>query len=90
MPRKCNISYLVQLRREGQVEAVRITQFYASPAIVARGDKALVCYRVENAKTVWTVSAEDGAMGCSDALRRVAPTENTTYTLTAEGADGNR
>ena len=34
-------------------EGPRITQFYTTLAQVARGEKALVCYGVENATTVW-------------------------------------
>lgn len=68
--------------------AVRITQFYASPPEVARGEKALLCYGVENAKAV---SLSPPARELSAALSRcvdVEPEATTTYTLTAEGEGG--
>src|ERR1017187_453575 len=34
-------------------EGARITQFYSTLAQVGRGEKALVCYGVENATAVW-------------------------------------
>ena len=70
-------------------EGARITQLYAArPA--ARGEKALVCYGVENAKTVWM---EPPRRELSAALSRcveVFPTADTTYKLTAEGPDGRQ
>jgi hypothetical protein len=69
-------------------EPVRITQLYTSASNVAKGEKALVCYGVENAKTVWL---EPPRQELSAALARcveVTPDATTTYTLTAEGADG--
>jgi hypothetical protein len=68
--------------------AVRITQFYASPPEAARGEKTLICYGVENAKTVWLSPPR---RELSTALSRcvdVEPTATTTYTLTAEGDGG--
>jgi hypothetical protein len=66
-------------------DPAKITQFYASPAAIGRGEKTLLCYGVENAKTVHLAP---GARELSAALSRcvdVEPTETTTYTLTAEG-----
>ena len=63
----------------------RITQFYATSPRLASGEKELLCYGVANAKKV-TLSPP--AQELSAALSRcveVNPTENTTYTLTAEG-----
>lgn len=68
--------------------AVKITQFYASPTEVPRGEKSLLCYGVENAKTV-TLSPPPKEL--SVALSRcvdVTPEATTTYTLTAEGDGG--
>ena len=87
MPAGCSRS---QKPAPKAVEAVRITQFYASPALVARGDKALVCYGVENAKTVWLAPPKTEQWAALTRCVEVAPTENTTYTLTAEGADGKQ
>jgi hypothetical protein len=69
-------------------EPVRITQFYTSPSNIAKGGKALLCYGVENAKTVWL---DPPRHELSAALARcvdVTPDTTTTYTLTAEGLDG--
>ena len=71
-----------------QETGVRITQFYTNVSSVARGDRALLCYGVENAKTV---RLEPPPQELSAALARcveVTPAATTTYTLTAEGADG--
>lgn len=71
-----------------QSSPVRITQFYASPPEAARGEKTLLCYGVENAKTVWL---EPPRRELSTSLTRcieVEPTATTKYTLTAEGEGG--
>jgi hypothetical protein len=70
------------------VEAVRITQFYADSSNVARGQRVLLCYGVENAKTV---RLDPPGQELSAALARcveATPSADTTYTLTAVGADG--
>jgi type IV pilus biogenesis protein CpaD/CtpE len=67
----------------------RITQFYTTSGQVAKGEKALVCYGVENASSVWM---EPPRQELSAALARcveVFPEVETTYKLTAQGADGN-
>jgi hypothetical protein len=64
---------------------VRITQFYASPAQIARGEKTLLCYGVENAKTVWVAPPRRELSAALSRCVDVEPTETTTYTLTAEG-----
>jgi hypothetical protein len=66
----------------------KITQLYASPAEVPRGEKSLLCYGVENAKTV-TLSPPQREL--SAAISRcvdIEPTATTTYTLTAAGDGG--
>jgi hypothetical protein len=69
-------------------EPVRITQFYANTANVAKGEKALVCYGVENAKTVWLDPPRQELSAALTRCVEVTPTVTTTYTLTAEGNDG--
>src|ERR1700720_1370099 len=69
-------------------EAVRITQFYADSSSVARGQRVLLCYGVENAKTV---RLDPPGQELSAALARcveATPSADTTYTLPAGGADG--
>jgi hypothetical protein len=70
------------------VAPVRITQFYADSTSVARGQRVLLCYGVENAKTV---RLDPPGQELSAALARcveATPSADTTYTLTAEGEDG--
>ena len=65
-----------------------ITQFYSTTPSVAKGEKALLCYGVENATKVW---AEPPRQELSVALSRcfeVNPEHETTYLLTAVGPDG--
>jgi hypothetical protein len=70
-------------------ESVRITQFYSTLAQVPRGEKALLCYGVENAAAVWMEPprrplSETALSRCVE----IWPAADTTYKLTAEGADG--
>lgn len=67
---------------------VKIAQFYASTGAVARGEQALLCYGVENARAV---RIEPGVESLPPSYSRcvpVTPNQTTTYTLTAEGEDG--
>ena len=69
-------------------DAARITQFYSTLAQVPRGQTALLCYGVENATAVWM---EPPRHELSVAIARcveISPAADTTYKLTAEGADG--
>ena len=70
---------------ESKSAPVRIAQFYASPAQVARGEKTLLCYGVENARTVWIAPPRKELSAALSRCVDVAPFETTTYTLTAEG-----
>ena len=66
----------------------RITQFYATAPRVARGEKTLICYGVENASAVWL---DPGHKELSAALSRcieVTPTEDTNYVLSAQSPGG--
>jgi hypothetical protein len=69
-------------------DEARITQFYATAPRVARGETALLCYGVENASAVWL---DPGHKELSAALSRcieVTPTQDTTYTLSAQSPGG--
>jgi type IV pilus biogenesis protein CpaD/CtpE len=69
-------------------DEARITQFYATATQVARGEKTLLCYGVENAGSVWL---DPGHRELSAALSRcieVTPTEDTTYVLSAQSPGG--
>jgi hypothetical protein len=71
-------------------EGARITQLYTTSAQVARGEKALVCYGVENAKTVWMEPPRQELSAALSRCVEVFPTADTTYKLTAEGPDGKQ
>ena len=68
--------------------AVRITQFYATLPKLARGEKELLCYGVENAKNVWLSPPKRELSAALSRCIDVDPAETTTYTLTAEGPGG--
>jgi hypothetical protein len=69
-------------------EPARITQFYATAPNLAAGEKSLLCYGVENAKTVWLSPPRHELSAALTRCVEAAPTATTSYTLTAEGADG--
>ena len=56
---------------------------------MARGEKGLVCYGVENAKTVWLSPPRRELSAALSRCVDVEPAETTTYTLTAEGDGGS-
>jgi hypothetical protein len=65
-----------------------ILNFYASPPSIKRGETAQLCYGVSNAKEV---RLDPPAGNVWPALTRcfpINPKKNTTYTLTAEDAQG--
>jgi hypothetical protein len=67
---------------------VKITQFYASPPVVPKGEKALLCYGVENAKAVWIEPAVEKLNPALTRCIEVTPAKTTSYTLTAEDSKG--
>ncbi|MEO8592507.1 MAG: hypothetical protein ABI759_04225 [Candidatus Solibacter sp.] len=77
-----------ETRKAAPADEARITQFYATSTQVARGDRTLLCYGVENASAVWL---DPGHQELSAALSRcveLTPTENTTYKLSAQSPGG--
>jgi hypothetical protein len=69
-------------------EPVRITQFYATSPKLPRGEKELLCYGVENAKTVWLSPPRQELTASAARCVEVSPSSTTTYTLNAAGTDG--
>jgi hypothetical protein len=70
--------------------AARIVQFYAREAEIVEGERDLVCYGVENARSV---KLDPPVETVEPALVRcffVEPKWDTSYTLFAEGSDGSR
>ena len=66
----------------------RITQLYTTSAQVARGETTLVCYGVENATAVWLEPPRHELSAAVARCVEVSPAADTTYKLTAQGADG--
>jgi hypothetical protein len=67
---------------------VRITEFYAVKTRVTRGEKTLLCYGLENAKSVRLAPPVADVWPAMSRCVDISPRETTTYTLTAEDAQG--
>jgi hypothetical protein len=68
---------------------VRILQFYSSVGSIKAGEKALLCYGVENAKSVRIAPMMEGESPSPKHCLEVAPLHTTHYTILAEGFDGH-
>ncbi|MEZ5400149.1 MAG: hypothetical protein R2729_10815 [Bryobacteraceae bacterium] len=66
----------------------KVTQFYASPAAIPPGDRALLCYGVEDAKSVRLEPEVDTIAPSMARCVEVRPKGTTEYRLLAMGADG--
>jgi hypothetical protein len=71
-----------------RVGPVRILQFYASVGSITMGEKALLCYGVENAKTVRISPLISGAYPSPNHCLEIVPERTTHYMILAEGFDG--
>src|SRR5215469_9962057 len=69
-------------------ESVRIVNFYATAPRLPRGEKELLCYGVDNARTVWLEPPRQELSAALSRCVEVEPKETTTYTLTAQDAAG--
>ena len=67
---------------------VRILRFDASVGILVKGEKARLCYRVENAKSVRISPFITGVYPWAEHCLEIVPEHTTHYTLLAEGFDG--
>ena len=67
---------------------VKILQFYASVGMLRVGDKALLCYGVENARSVKISPALDDVYPSANHCLQIGPDHTTHYTILAEGYDG--
>ncbi|HEY2019041.1 MAG TPA: hypothetical protein VGH38_36295 [Bryobacteraceae bacterium] len=67
---------------------VRITQFYASVGSLTKGQKALLCYGVENAKSVKISPTLQGVYPALSRCMEILPEHTTHYMIMAEGFDG--
>src|SRR5579872_5606403 len=67
---------------------LKILEFYVTPGVIARGEKALLCYGVANAKTVKIEPTAERIWPSASRCFDVAPRHDTPYKLTAEDSAG--
>jgi hypothetical protein len=67
---------------------VRILQFYPSVKALLAGQKAQLCYGVENARSVKISPALQGVYPSLRRCLEIVPTHTTHYTILAVGFDG--
>jgi hypothetical protein len=68
---------------------VRILRFYATTGSITQGDKAQLCYGVENAKSVRILPSIASVAPAANRCLEIVPEHTTHYTILAEGFDGN-
>src|SRR6185312_9426614 len=66
----------------------KITLFYTSPSTVVIGEPAQLCYSVENTTKVSLDPPVDRVWPALTRCIEIKPVKPTTYTLTAENAEG--
>jgi hypothetical protein len=67
---------------------VRILQFYASVRTLTAGQSALLCYGVENARSVRIAPISQEVYPSYSRCLEIVPEHTTHYTILAEGFDG--
>jgi len=67
-----------------------IIAFYVSPGMIRQGESAQLCYGVSNAKTVSLDPPVEEVWPSASRCFDVSPKKTTTFTLTAEGARGEK
>ena len=78
----------VTKKAEPAPAAATITQFYVSPATIAKGDRALLCYGVEGAVAVRLEPPVDDIAPSLARCLEIKPTATSTYTLFAKNRAG--
>ena len=68
--------------------SVKILQFYVSVGALVKGEKAMLCYGVENARSVKIAPLEESVSPSPNRCLEVVPQHTTHYTIMAEGFDG--
>lgn len=69
-------------------QSAKITQLYSNMSEVPKGEKALLCYGVENANKVWMEPPRQDLPAILSRCVEVSPERETTYRITAVGDDG--
>lgn len=72
----------------GAPAQVRILRFYATAGVLITGEKAQLCYGVENARSVRISPPLSGVYPSTSHCLEVGPEHTTHYTILAEGFDG--
>ena len=67
---------------------VKITQFYTNAPQISQGEKSIICYGVENAKSVSLKPEVEKLTPSFNRCFDVTPQRSTRYMLTAEGFGG--
>jgi hypothetical protein len=67
---------------------LKVLMFYANPPVIRRGDRALLCYGVANAKTVRIEPEVDGVGPAISRCVEVVPVKTTSYKLIATDEAG--
>jgi hypothetical protein len=67
---------------------VKILLFYATVGTLTQGDKALLCYGVENARSVHISPLFEPLAPATNRCLEIVPQHTTHYTILAEGFDG--
>ena len=75
-------------KKEIAIPPPKILQFYGSAGETVAGAPVTICYGVENARAVRLEPAVEKLTPSFNRCFQVTPDRRTTYTLTAEGADG--
>jgi len=70
--------------------SLKILHFYATPGMIARGRKGLICYGVANAKTVRIDPGIEPLKPSISRCLEISPAADTRYTFTAEDETGHR
>jgi hypothetical protein len=68
---------------------VRILRFYATTGSIVPGEKAQLCYGVENAKAVRISPSLEAVAPAANRCLEIVPEHTTHYTIVAEGYDGH-
>jgi len=73
--------------KEKAAEPAKITQFYASPAVIEVGEETLLCYGVENAEWVRMDPAVEQLNPSLSRCIKVKPAATTKYRLLVPGGE---
>ena len=84
----CSQKPSIPTKHEPAAAPPKIIQFYASAGEVARGDRVIICYGVENATSVRLEPPVEKLAPSFNRCFHVTPDQPTKYTLTAEGSGG--